>query len=300
MKNAITLLRVLLTIVRHPLNRNRKLQALLGFTKWQVSSRLAPDGVVFKWIHDARLVVRRGDTGLTGNIYCGLQDFEDMSFMLHLLRPSDVFIDVGANLGSWTILGGKVCGASVYAFEPVPLTYRRLRDNVLINDLDGKVETSNCALGEASGELGFTSELDTMNHALSDSDIETDGIIVPVETMDRVLGCASPALIKIDVEGFELAVLKGSHELLRSRAPLAVILELNGSGRRYGHGDSALVNFMRELGFNPFRYEPASRALTPLERPGGFGKNTIFIKDVHAVQDRLTRAPRFRIGKQSF
>lgn len=43
-------------------------------------------------------------TGATGNWYCGLQEYEDMSFVLHALRPGDLFVDVGANIGSYSIL----------------------------------------------------------------------------------------------------------------------------------------------------------------------------------------------------
>lgn len=64
--------------------------------------------VQFDWIEGARLMVRNGMTGATGNIYCGLHEFTDMSFVLHLLRPDDLFVDVGANIGSYTVLG-KVC-----------------------------------------------------------------------------------------------------------------------------------------------------------------------------------------------
>ena len=42
--------------------------------------------------------------GVTGNVYCGLHDFAEMSFMLHLLRAGDLFADIGANVGSYTVL----------------------------------------------------------------------------------------------------------------------------------------------------------------------------------------------------
>jgi thymidylate synthase len=62
-------------------------------------------------------------TGATGNIYAGLHEFEDMAFLLHLLRSEDMFADVGSNIGSYTILASGVVGAKSVAFEPVPSTY---------------------------------------------------------------------------------------------------------------------------------------------------------------------------------
>ena len=62
-----------------------------------------------------------GMTGATGNVYCGLHEFEDMALVLHALRPRDLFVDVGANVGSYTVLGGqpaRVALASNPSLEP--------------------------------------------------------------------------------------------------------------------------------------------------------------------------------------
>lgn len=71
------------------------------FVRWQIESRLKED-VTFDWIGDAKLVVGNGMTGATGNVYCCLNEFADMGFLLHLLRKGDLFIDVGANIGSYS------------------------------------------------------------------------------------------------------------------------------------------------------------------------------------------------------
>jgi predicted RNA methylase len=69
-------------------------------------------------------------TGATQKIYCSLQEFEDMALLLHVLRPGDLFVDVGANVGSYTILAAGVCGANVISIEPVPSTFTHLADNI--------------------------------------------------------------------------------------------------------------------------------------------------------------------------
>lgn len=56
-------------------------------------------------------------TGATGNIYVGLHEFEDMAFLLHVLRRTDLFVDVGANIGSYTILAGGAAGAKLLLNE---------------------------------------------------------------------------------------------------------------------------------------------------------------------------------------
>src|SRR6478609_823915 len=98
-------------IIRHPLNQRRRLAALMRFASWQLGSRVKTEHVI-PWVAGTKLVVRRGMTGATGNIYCGLHEFADMAFVLHALRPGDLFVDVGANIGSYTVLASAVCDAS--------------------------------------------------------------------------------------------------------------------------------------------------------------------------------------------
>jgi hypothetical protein len=80
----------------HPICRKGRLRAFARVAYWQVRSRLQED-VVVPWIGGQRLIVRRGMTGVTGNIYAGLHEFADMALVLHFLRPDDdLFFDIGA------------------------------------------------------------------------------------------------------------------------------------------------------------------------------------------------------------
>ena len=91
-------------VTRHPLNAGRTLQALWRVLRWQLASRLAAGDVVYPWVNTSKFLVRAGETGLTGNIYGGLMEYADMAFLLHMLRPGELFVDVGANVGSFSIL----------------------------------------------------------------------------------------------------------------------------------------------------------------------------------------------------
>ena len=91
--------------------------------RWQVGSRLLPLGSTLPYVGDTRLFVTRGMTGATGNWYCGLHEVDEMGFVLHALRPGDLFVDVGANIGSYTVLAAGAVGADAIAVEPVPTTF---------------------------------------------------------------------------------------------------------------------------------------------------------------------------------
>lgn len=205
------LLKILNFIVSHPLNRGHQLAALWRFANWQLQSRLKEE-VIHDWIDGAKLAARRGMTGATGNIYCGLHEYTDMSFVLHALKPGDTFVDIGANIGSYTVLASKVCGAETIAVEPDPDTVQKLRRNVEVNALESKVTIFQTALGSSIGRIRFTIGLDTVNKVAIDNQSETRD--VPLTTLDALLTDVSPRVIKMDVEGFEAEVLGGGRPRL--------------------------------------------------------------------------------------
>ena len=99
--------RLLRYVWNHPLNvRGGRLAAIGRVFRWQLASRLLPGPIALPYVGDTWLFATRGMTGATGNWYCGLHEVAEMAFVLHLLRPDDHFVDVGANVGSYTILAG--------------------------------------------------------------------------------------------------------------------------------------------------------------------------------------------------
>lgn len=233
----------------------------------------------------------RGMTGATGNWYCGLHEVNEMAFVLHLLRPDEHFLDVGANVGSYSILAGGAARARVTAVEPIPTTFAHLQRNVVLNGLNERVRCCQAGLSDAHGVLRFSSDLDTVNHVLTEGE-DLPGADVPVMRLDDLVGQDVPTLIKIDVEGHELAVLRSGSDTLRDARLMAVVMETNGSGARYGVSDDALIAVMQECGFAPFGYDPFRRKLTDTVQANG---NTVFVRDRAAVEERCRSAPKFRL-----
>jgi FkbM family methyltransferase len=89
-----------------------------------------------------------------------------MAFVLHVLRQSDKFIDVGANVGSYTVLAAGAVGSRAFAVEPIPTTFGFLRRNVELNGLGERVRCLQGGLSDRRTTLRFTSELDEMDAAL--------------------------------------------------------------------------------------------------------------------------------------
>jgi hypothetical protein len=127
-----------------------------------------------------------------------------------------------------------------------------------------------------------------------------DGVRVPVTTFDALAGDRCPLLAKIDVEGFETQVLAGAGSALRSPSLRGLILELNGSGERYGYSDEALFTAVVEAGFAPYRYEPFRRSLQALDGPNRAGGNTLFLRDLPFLEQRVRDAAPVRVRGVSF
>jgi len=218
-----------------------------------------------------------------------------MGFLLHFLRDEDFFVDVGANVGSYTILACSAVGAKGVAFEPVPSTYERLVDNMRLNHLDEKVKCINKGIGAQKGSIAFTSDNDTTNHALASGEQCNNTVNVEVITLDTALNDESPLLIKVDVEGYETPVLEGASKTLKKKTLNAVIMELNGSGSRYGYDESRILKLMFDYGFQTYSYNPLNRTLINLEGKNLNEGNTLFIRDKFLVEERLRDAPKVTI-----
>lgn len=277
------------SVLEHPLNQASPRAALWRWLRWRLAIRLAPGPLIVPYIGGTRLVSEQPFTSVTACVFYGLGEFEDMAFLLHALRPGDLFCDVGANAGIFTVLASGAAGARTIAFEPVPSTFRILRENVAINDLRGLVEIYNEGVGAAEGLLRFTNDLVSSNHV-----VERDGpdvTPVKVTTLDHALAEAIPLVIKIDVEGFEHAVLRGAERILESEKCQAVLLELDDHCLRYHVTEGDIVSVMTGHGFTPATYSPFDRKLTFSEGKNLSGRNTIFIRDIADIEDRIANAP---------
>lgn len=283
--------RTLKNITNHPLNRSHRAAAMVRWLRWQIASRLLCGTAVMPFTNKTRLIVKRGMTGATGNLYCGLHEFEDMAFVLHVLRPNETFVDVGANVGSYTVLASGEAEARSISIEPVPETFQHLLDNIFVNRINDRVIAHNCAIGSANGTVRFTVDSDTKNHVVMKTAPKIGVTGITVRTLDDVLSGESPRMLKIDVEGFETHVIQGASGVLACESLWAIVMELAGCGTRYGCDDETLHRTMVDYGFRPFRYEPAGRKLTELPSKNPSARNTLYLRNIPQVQARVRTAP---------
>jgi FkbM family methyltransferase len=163
-------------------------------------------------------------TAATKALYANPPDWPHMLVWQRRLKSGDLFLDVGANVGTYSVLCAAL-GAHVIAFEPARDTAVLLRENSALNGMS--IEVIEAAVGSEQGEVGFTSGQDAVNQ------IDPAGTAkARVVTLDSVIGDRRVAGIKIDVEGFELEVLKGLASALKGRRVDLMQLEWNACANR--------------------------------------------------------------------
>ncbi|MEM6783174.1 MAG: FkbM family methyltransferase [Bacteroidota bacterium] len=217
-----------------------------------------------------------------------------MSFLLHSLRSDDLFIDIGANIGAFTVLASAVCGARSISFEPVPITYERLRDNIALNRVEDRVTTHNIGVGSTTSTLRVSVDAGQENRVLSSDESFGSAQEVAVRPLDDVLsGEQNPRLVKVDVEGWETEVIAGSLDTLRDPSPRALLVEMNGSGERYGFDEAHLHRTIIDLGYEEVAYHPMERRLTATSEL--LGLNRLYVNAPTYFEERVRSAPPFRV-----
>lgn len=219
----VTLRRLWQIFGQHPLTKDNVLRAYLRFVVFQASCRYLKTSVVIDWLGGVKLIVGPGMTGVTGELYTGLLEFDDSLFTLHLLRPGELYIDVGANAGTYSLLAAKLARCSVIAFEPGEAAAQMLRTNLALNGVLDRVEIIEVGASNKQDILGFTTYKDALNRITNVQNEHTTTI--QVDTLDNMLVDKQPVLIKIDVEGHEKYTIEGAKRVFASPKLMAVQME---------------------------------------------------------------------------
>jgi FkbM family methyltransferase len=196
----------------------------------------------------SRMLVETGD--LIGSVLAvsGVWEPHVTAAFRRLLAAGDVCIDVGANIGYFTLLASRLVGPSghVYAFEPGSRAYAALRANL---DLNGSTNVTaiEAAAGEAEGQALLSPPAPGNLASASLRRSASGSTTVAVQRVDSAVRAddfARVRLVKIDVEGYEMEVLKGLEGLFETRARPAIVVEVSPAA----DGEGYLAAFCAEHG----------------------------------------------------
>jgi len=184
-----------------------------------------------------------------------------------ILGTDSLFVDVGANVGSYSIWAADL-GSRVIAVEPATEALKWLRKNADLNQID--LEIVPAALAGQPGVMRFTESLATQNHLIPEDG--GDGVEVEVRTLDSVLGNRTADGVKIDVEGAEHMVLDGARTALaEGRLPVMQIEWNVMADRTYGDSRERLAETLSGYGYKFYRpdedgnFQPAGTETSPTD-----------------------------------
>lgn len=221
------------SIWNNPGNHRRRLRKTLDMFFWQLqkralrkprSLRLA-NGILFKAYPDC--VVS------SSLVYADWPEYHELMFIRKHLKPGDIVVDVGAYVGHISLLlADKVKPNHLFAFEPTPSAFQRLKENWRLNDWP-LTNLFRAAVGAESGTVFVKDGASpSTKNIVAETARHEYSVEVPLVRLDDYLSVwhESPiGLLKIDVEGYEAKVFKGSRRLLQEARPRLIMFEsLNG------------------------------------------------------------------------
>ena len=164
-------------------------------------------------------------TGGYAGYLLGTTEMEEQVAFATYLKPGGVFYDLGANIGFYSTLAGRLVGeqGAVYAFEPFPESAEQARLNANLNGFS-HIQVIESAISDTNGTVRFALLDKSASHQINDK--VDEGIEVPCVTLDRIIsekGLRPPTLIMIDIEGAEFAAIRGMAKALAAYKPVLLV-----------------------------------------------------------------------------
>jgi FkbM family methyltransferase len=218
------------TLFLAPYNKQYPVFAFVRFAYWKLIRLLKWKDVKYR-LWDNRVIFLNYDSFQSMWImYNYFVDWEEFNLIKNYVKSDNTLFDIGTNMGFYTIWMSQFIGkGKIHAFEPDSGNFERLQKNIALNYLQNQVTINQSAASDKDGIVSFTSGLDGENH-IADSTLKNT---VPIQSqkIDSYIQqhsiTSSIAYMKVDVEGFEYAVLKGSETALRTKQIDIIQLEIN-------------------------------------------------------------------------
>ena len=300
----------------HPLNKNSKIlfffYFLFKFIKLHFQRRSTKEDLIVPWINSSKFILFRTDLPLLWNVYWGVAEYPDMIFLAHCLKKDNLFIDCGANVGTYSIIASKVVGANTIAFEPSPKTVIKLKQNIKINNIEEKIDIRAKILSDKKGTLYFSNfggDKSVLNKVEQNQSSSEQNIMLPSNTLDDEVDINNDFILKIDVEGYEAKLIRGAKKILENEKLVALIIETNQMIEDYeGESREDLHNLITSYGLKPIDYDPFKRSISiktkyifdATSNKKNVSPNTIYIKNIDKIKNLVKNADKIKIHTCSF
>jgi FkbM family methyltransferase len=241
--------RTLARIWQHPANKDARVGRIVRYVAVMSFVRLARRCAPVRFGEKSKIFICPDNSSSSRVLRSPVPDWDEMQVWKRWLLSGDLFVDVGAHLGTYTIWACEA-GAHVLAVEASDEMAEYLRQNLSLNGLD--VEVWNVAVGAQPGRVSLTGA-DQSRRAIGEPTGAGD---VEMRTLDSLVGDRHVAGLKIDVEGAERLVLDGARDLLSSGRVDLIQLEWNDmSQATLGEDRSVVAESLTRLGYVPIEFD---------------------------------------------
>ena len=272
--------RTLYDLMTDEMARGRHISVLFRFISLQIRFLFKTE-YEFEWLEGLKIRAIRHWPGTTECYYYGKYDRSELTFLERYMDENMVLLDIGANIGSYSLYAVKKTGCKAIAVEPEPKTYAELKNNIDINLLNDYITAFNCAVGDVTGRVRFTNNLDMSNHIVEDQDESGENIIeVECRRLDDFITTGD--VLKLDVEGVEALALCGSERLLSYNRLKVLIVEVI-------YNIEEIEAEIFKYGYKRCKYDYINNRLISSDEESfeRKGDNFFYVKDIDSVKKRV-------------
>jgi FkbM family methyltransferase len=292
-------------IWNHPANAQRPWAGLSRYVGWQFNKRVLRRDLPFDF-HGFTLPGYSDSHSMSAAYYfAGFPDWWEMKFLCDYLRPGDSFLDVGANVGLYSLLAASRVGRTghVDAFEPAEMPARRLQESVNRNGLEPIVSIHRFAVTDHSGEVDFGfADDDCQSHVKRPGEQGAKSVSVSAIRLDEYCHGKTYAMAKFDIEGHEPLALAGASEMLAKGNPCVMQIEVAGYSKLFGVSTAEMIHWLSDRGYDCTCYDPVKRQLMKADRPWELGVDNVLAVQQSArsmAEERLSATPDSRSREKS-
>ena len=288
-------LRIIRRVRTHPANSGAPNSATLRALRWQVRKRISRQPIT-KSAFGMDLQFPSSSGSASNLVYFGeCYEWETINFIRSYLRPGDIVVDVGANVGMFTYaaLQCVLPDGRVHAIEPTPWAAQNIHHNVDRNRVAQSVHVYELAASDEAGTARFTADQDVSNHMefddLTSHDAGSDLIEVPTAPLDALLPEeATISLAKFDVEGAGTKALTGFlHHLENANPPVVLIEAHDHSLKKMGSSRDEVMALLADNGYESLVYDVDARQLK--SPPADWWADVVAVHEKHrdSIEARL-------------
>lgn len=251
---------------KSPLSKN----LLLRKINKRIESLIKGKRIKIKIIEGSKMYLDPSDeNGVSASLLLeGSYEKEETQLIKGLLKRDMVFVDIGANIGYYSLLASKSCKV-IYSFEPDPRNFLMLMKNIRLNNYTN-IYLFNKAVLDNNNPISFY--MDSKNFggsSFAETNPEEVGGKISIKPirLDDIFIDSKIDLIKIDVQGAEERVIKGAINTIKNNPNIKIIMEFCPYGiRQVGDNPENLLNLLDELGFSMKVIEENLRELSPIDK----------------------------------